>query len=190
MGACLNCLRQPQAEDPGTATTSKWPLLTWFKKLTNTEKLRIGGIAISCLETILLVVVISTVSWVKRFVRGIFVFQGLWQECSLGNCVYLADRPSFNGAMGLFNYMRAATEMTNTFLSWSLAPGWFSVILATMAGVCHLVAKKWEKDEDTTELFTGMTIKTLKEDLLENPASQGALRGRPRGGTSKSVTIL
>lgn len=59
-----------------------------------------------------------------------------------------------------------------------------------LTGVCHLVAKKWEKDEDTTELFTGMTIKTLKEDLLENPASQSALRGRPRGGTSKSVTIL
>ncbi|XP_033014627.1 uncharacterized protein LOC117052010 [Lacerta agilis] len=100
-----------------------------------------------------------------------------WPTLTIGLCFV----SGFNGAMGLFNYMRAATEMPNTFLSWSLAPGWFSVILATMAGVCHLVAKKWEQDEDTTELFAGMSVKTLKEDLLQNPVSQCALRGRPKG---------
>lgn len=72
---------------------SKWPVIVWFKNLKAYDWVRLGGIFFSCTATCLLMTAICTEYWVKRFVRGIFVFRGLWTDCQLGQCSFLKEIP-------------------------------------------------------------------------------------------------
>ncbi|KAJ7304063.1 hypothetical protein JRQ81_011585 [Phrynocephalus forsythii] len=212
--------------------------VVWLKSLKITGQLRLGGVLLSCLATCLVVAAVSTEYWVKRFVRGIFIFRGLWKDCQQGKCTPLEQMPSyigisiffmlisvaacygsvifgtlcltalppskktswitltitlctisgFTGGIGLFNFMRSATEEPNTFLSWSLAPGWFSVIVVSMAGVCHFVAKNWEEEELAEQLLANTTGFTLQEACTEEGTSEYSLhkkkRRKPESDTS------
>ncbi|XP_042316722.1 uncharacterized protein LOC121927174 [Sceloporus undulatus] len=88
--------------------------------------------------------------------------------------ITLCFMSGFTGGIGLFNFMRSATEEPNTFLSWSLAPGWSSVIVVSMAGVCHFVAKNWEEEELAETLFATSIGFTLQEDCMARSASEYA----------------
>ncbi|XP_070620732.1 claudin domain-containing protein 2-like [Erythrolamprus reginae] len=48
------------------------------------------------------------------------------------------------GGLGLFNFMRFATDEPNTFLSWSMVPGWLSIVVAAMAGFSTLLSTAQE----------------------------------------------
>ncbi|XP_062818146.1 uncharacterized protein LOC134293715 [Anolis carolinensis] len=86
----------------------------------------------------------------------------------------------FTGGIGLFNFMRLSTEEPNTFLSWSLAPGWFSVIIVLFAGVCHFVARNWEEEELAQTLLGTTVVFTLQEDCVARAASEEAQQKRKR----------
>ncbi|KAL8219410.1 UNVERIFIED_CONTAM: hypothetical protein K2H54_023877 [Gekko kuhli] len=92
MGGC-------QSSSPSSCGTINWEtftnccaairqchLICWFLNLDEIERCRLAGILLSCVATILVTIAIATEFWVKRFVRGIFVFRGLWIDCQLGSC--------------------------------------------------------------------------------------------------------
>ncbi|KAJ6663606.1 hypothetical protein lerEdw1_009685 [Lerista edwardsae] len=207
---------------------SKWGLVEWLSSLDQIGGLRLSGVILSCIATNLSMITIATEFWVKQFVRGSFVYRGLWNKCHLGKCSRLTNAPlyilgsiifmmisavtaygsaisgtlsltplpslrrlkwpnvtivscfisGFTGGMGLFNYMRSATTEPNTFLAWSLAPGWLSVFMVSLAGACHFVAKRWEEEMLADTFPACTTLHTLEEDLARTPTSYGYLKRR------------
>lgn len=87
---------------------SNWPIIVWFTNLKAYDWVRLGGIFFSCVATCLLMIAICTEYWVKRFVRGIFVFRGLWTDCQLGHCSLLGKVPC--KGYGIFRTCVAAKE--------------------------------------------------------------------------------
>ncbi|KAK9394512.1 hypothetical protein NXF25_015040 [Crotalus adamanteus] len=206
----------------------KWPIIVWFKNLKAHDWVRLGGIFFSCVATCLLMIAICTEYWVKRFIRGIFVFRGLWIDCQLGECFLLKEIPFYItvsiicmlistiacygavifgtrslaatetsrklsssdlaitlsffsgciGGVGLFNFMRFATDEPNTFLSWSMVPGWLSIVVASMAGVCHFVAKRWEEEETAEALTTTEVFTSWGEDASKKKTQDSSIQKR------------
>ncbi|XP_053124279.1 claudin domain-containing protein 2-like isoform X1 [Hemicordylus capensis] len=66
----------------------------------------------------------------------------MWPLLTVSQCIIAGC----TGAIGLFIFMSTTTLKPNTFLSWSLIPGWLSVIFISTAGVLHFVASRWEQD--------------------------------------------
>ncbi|KAG8143394.1 hypothetical protein E2320_000634 [Naja naja] len=134
-------------------TLSKWPIIVWFKNLKVYDWVRLSGIFFSCVATCLLMIAICTEYWVKRFVRGIFVFRGLWTDCQLGHCSLLKEIPSCYGSVIYGTRSLAATETSEKLSHSDIA-----ITLSFFSGVCHFVAKRWEEEETaealTTEVFT------------------------------------
>ncbi|ETE66437.1 Lens fiber membrane intrinsic protein, partial [Ophiophagus hannah] len=150
-------------------TLSKWPIIVWFKNLKVYDWVRLSGIFFSCVATCLLMIAICTEYWVKRFVRGIFVFRGLWTDCQLGHCSLLEEIPFYItisivlmliSAIACYGSVIYGTRsLAATETSKKLSHSDIAITLSFFSGVCHFVAKRWEEEETaealtTTEVFT------------------------------------
>ncbi|XP_060113667.1 protein NKG7-like [Heteronotia binoei] len=69
------------------------PASSYERILDDPGTCHLAGVILSCVATVLVTVAVSTEFWVKRFVRGIFVFRGLWKDCQMGSCSRLAKVP-------------------------------------------------------------------------------------------------
>uniref|UniRef100_A0A8C8RPF0 Uncharacterized protein n=1 Tax=Pelusios castaneus TaxID=367368 RepID=A0A8C8RPF0_9SAUR len=57
------------------------------------SQLGAAGLCLSCLATVLLAVSAATEYWIRLWVLGIVIHQGLWRECQLGSCAPLHSQP-------------------------------------------------------------------------------------------------
>ncbi|KAL7981089.1 hypothetical protein Chor_005323 [Crotalus horridus] len=166
----------------------KWPIIVWFKNLKAHDWVRLGGIFFSCVATCLLMIAICTEYWVKRFIRGIFVFRGLWIDCQLGECFLLKEIPFYitvsiicmlistiacYGAVIFGTRSLAATE-TSRKLSFSD----LAITLSFFSGVCHFVAKRWEEEETAEALTTTEVFTSWGEDASKKKTQDSSIQKR------------